>query len=81
MYAEYVKLPNGESNGYDIALLKLVHTLTFNDNVKVALPRTLPNPDIGTELIVAGWGSTTVPGNVRYSSTKRLKWVNEKCTF
>ncbi len=80
MYAEYVPLPGG-ANGYDIALLKLVHALTFNNNVKVALPRTLPNPDIGTELFVAGWGRTTVPGDARSSSTRRLKWVNEKYTF
>ncbi len=69
-------LPNSCSNGYDIALLKLRQPLTFDDNVKVALPRSLPNPDIGTELMVAGWGLTSNDGQSGFSS--RLKWVKKQ---
>ncbi len=77
-HAEYVPLPK-RPNGYDIALLKLRHPLTFNDNVKVALPRYLPNPDIGTELMGAGWGKTSP--DRQSGASPRLKWVNKNVSF
>ncbi len=76
--ADYVPLPQ-LPNRYDIALLKLNHPITFNDNVKVALPSNLPNPDIGTELMVAGWGLTTPDRQSGASPT--LKWVNKNMQF
>ena len=48
---------NNTSNDFDIALVELMHDVTYNDHVH---PVCLPKKDVavGTYCIATGWGST-----------------------
>ncbi|XP_017776221.1 PREDICTED: chymotrypsin-1-like [Nicrophorus vespilloides] len=65
---------------YDIALLKLVTPITFNE---LAQPVKLPTGTTGSnaDVTMSGWGSTVYPGNVvddlRYIDLKTMDY--EKC--